>query len=278
MENIIISNPDELNQKIEIIKSDGIDNLHVVSDFDRTLTKCFVNGEKHSTSFSILVKGSFATEENNKKYYGLFEKYYPFEIGNYPMDFKIKKMQEWWSKYMNIMIESGLNKEIAEKLSEEVICELREKTSEMLNLLHEDKIPLLIFSAGMGDFITKIMNSGDNNFDNIHIISNFMDFEEDGSLKGFKNNIVHVFNKSEVQLKSSPYLEEIKERKNVILLGDSLGDLGMISGIEHDNVIKIGFLNENVEELIDTYKKEFDVVITDDGSMEYALSLIKGLK
>lgn len=279
MENIIISNPEKLNKKIENFKFDGFKNLHVVSDFDRTLTRCFVNGEKHSTSFSILVKGSYATEEYNKKYYALFDKYYPFEIGEYPMDFKIEKMQEWWEEYIKVMIESELSKDIMDNLSKEVKYEFREKTSEMLNLLHEKKIPLLIFSAGMGDFIKKIIKSEKTNYENIHIISNFMEFDENGKLKGYKgDNIVHVFNKSEIQLKNSPYLNEIKERKNVILLGDSLGDLGMIKGIKHDNVIKIGFLNENVEELIDTYKKGFDIVITNDGSMEYVLSLIKSLK
>ena len=37
------------------------------------------------------------------------------------------------------------------------------------------------------------------------------------------------------------------ERRNVILLGDSIGDPNMSHGISHDNhVLKIGFLNYDV--------------------------------
>ena len=64
-------------------------------------------------------------------------------------------------------------------------------------------------------------------------------------------------------------------RKNVLLLGDSLGDLGMIEGFEYDNLISVGFLNENIEENLHAYKENFDIVIMNDGSMNYVNGLIK---
>ncbi|MBU2415738.1 hypothetical protein KKH86_00740 [Patescibacteria group bacterium] len=69
-------------------------------------------------------------------------------------------------------------------------------------------------------------------------------------------------------------IELIKNRKNVLLLGDSFGDTEMINGFDYDNLIKIGFLNENVKENLEEYKKNYDVVILNDGSMEYVNDLL----
>ncbi|MBU1349747.1 hypothetical protein KJ978_03455, partial [Patescibacteria group bacterium] len=43
---------------------------------------------------------------------------------------------------------------------------------------------------------------------------------------------------------------------------------------DYDNLIKIGFLNENVKENLEEYKKNYDVVILNDGSMEYVNDLL----
>lgn len=42
-------------------------------------------------------------------------------------------------------------------------------------------------------------------------------------------------------------LRELQGRPNVLLLGDSLGDLTMADGVsEHQNILTIGFLNDKV--------------------------------
>ena len=45
MKNIAIPNKKALEEKIEKIKKSGIKALHVISDFDRTLTKAIVRGK-----------------------------------------------------------------------------------------------------------------------------------------------------------------------------------------------------------------------------------------
>ncbi|NOQ38575.1 hypothetical protein GQ472_06845, partial [archaeon] len=64
------------------------------------------------------------------------------------------------------------------------------------------------------------------------------------------------------------------DRKNVILLGDSIEDIKMVKGIDYDNIIKIGFLNENQEKSLEAYKRNFDVVILNDSGMGYVNSLL----
>ena len=52
------------------------------------------------------------------------------------------------------------------------------------------------------------------------------------------------------------------------------GDLGMIEGFDYDEILRIGFLNENVEDNLEEYKKKFDVVITGVGDFSYVNGLL----
>lgn len=81
----------------------------------------------------------------------------------------------------------------------------------------------------------------------MQVISNFLKYDEQGIIQGYQHDIIHVFNKNEFVLKNTKYYDVIRDRDNVILMGDSIGDAGMANGISHANaVIKIGFLYEHV--------------------------------
>ena len=57
-----------------------------------------------------------------------------------------------------------------------------------------------------------------------------------------------MFNKNENAIHSSDYFTDaIRGRNNVVLLGDSTGDVKMAVGVpQPNNVLKIGFLNDKV--------------------------------
>ena len=64
---------------------------------------------------------------------------------------------------------------------------------------------------------------------------------------GFLTDHIHIFNKNENFLHSSNYFSTLKDKRNIVLMGDSLGDIKMAVGIpEPNNILKIGFLNEKV--------------------------------
>lgn len=68
-----------------------------------------------------------------------------------------------------------------------------------------------------------------------------------GVLKGFKGELIHVYNKHDGALRNTEYFKQLKENSNIILLGDSLGDLNMADGVPNvENLLKIGFLNDKV--------------------------------
>jgi hypothetical protein len=77
-------------------------------------------------------------------------------------------------------------------------------------------------------------------------------------------------------LKENPKIyNKIENRKNVILLWDSLWDHHMIDWFEYKNLIKIWFLNDKEDELLESYKEIYDIVLTWDNEGEILNDLIK---
>lgn len=90
------------------------------------------------------------------------------------------------------------------------------------------------------------------------VISNFLKYDDEGKILGFKNDMIHVYNKTEITLQKSSYYNLIKNRTNVILMGDSIGDAAMCEGVpETGNVLKIGFLYERVTKCLKTILKKY---------------------
>ena len=107
----------------------------------------------------------------------------------------------------------------------------------------------------------------------MHIISNYIEFQ-DGYIKTIKGETIHALNKNIVNLedKSKRLLEN---RKNILLLGDGLADLKMVSEKDIENTITVGFLEERVEENLEYFNKAFDIVITNKGSFKDVNDILK---
>jgi 5'-nucleotidase len=273
----IISSEDFEDRKKAIIES-GVDNFHVLADFDRTLTKAFYGKEKASSIISQLRDGRYLTEDYAPRAHALFDEYHPIEIdADISLEEKKKKMGEWWKKHFDLLIEVGLDKQTIEEAVKNMINEntlvFREGVEEFLLFLKENNIPLVIMSSSVGDLIVEFMKQKGVYYDNIHIISNLLDWDKQGKATGIKK-IVHVFNKSEMEVK----IPGVLDRKNVLLLGDSTGDIGMVEGFEYENLIAIGFLNENVKENLDTFKEMYDVVLLGDGNFDFINDFLKEFK
>lgn len=267
-QDIIIPNKQHLRQKIEQCKKTKDKGFHIVADFDRTLTKAFMKGRKTQSSYAFIREGKYLKEEYEKQSHDLFNKYFPIEQdANIPLEEKNKKMNEWWEKHYTLKIKAGMHKNIIKDIIAKNKIELRDGTEQLLETLNKNNIPLLIFSAGLGDLIKEFLRAQNMLKDSVHIISNFFTFDKDGKAIDYTKPLIHSFNKNEVQVKHHVYHKEIETRKNVILLGDTLGDLGMCDGLDHDTIIKVGFLNDKVEENLEKFKQNFDVIILNDGPM-----------
>lgn len=129
----------------------------------------------------------------------------------------------------------------------------RDNAIQTFKTLHEQNIPVLIFSAGLGDILEIIMKQNNISYPNIKVISNYMEFDATtGKICGFKMPLIHILNKNETVLaKNNNYFMDLTHRENALLLGDNLGDSNMCAGMKKSgSVLKIGFLNEKVRNKI----------------------------
>jgi len=278
IKNIIISNSKELEKTKKQILEAGKQKLHILADFDRTLTKAFVNNEKIPSIISVLRDGNYLTKDYAKKAHELFNTYHPIEINpNISKLEKTKKMKKWWTIHFDLLIKSGLNKKDIKKVVESGKIQLRQGTSELLDFLNKNNIPLIIMSSvGLGgDSISMFLEKQGKLYNNIHIISNSFKWDKDGNAIGVKKPIIHNMNKDETSVKGLPIYNKLKKRKNVILLGDSLSDTDMIKGFDYINLISIGFLNYDVKASLEHFKQAYDIVILNDDSMNYVNELLK---
>lgn len=262
-----------LNEIRKAIVAGGHKNLHVLSDFDRTLLKAFVGGKKVPSLVSILRNGGYLTPDYAEKAHALFNKYHAIEIDPaIPHEVKKQAMEEWWRTHFKLIVESRLNKRDIERAMESPELELRGQALAFFDFLHHYNIPLVIMSAsGLGgDGIEIYLKKYGKLYDNIYIISNSFIWDEKGQVVSVKEPIIHTLNKDKTAIQDFPEAyAAVKNRKNVILLGDSADDIGMIEGFDYKNLFRIGFLNENIGENLELYKNVFDAVLLNDAPMDY---------
>lgn len=270
MKNIHYKNKEKFQKTLETLKSDWFEKLHILADFDRTMTKSFINGEKKPSIISVLRDEWYLSEVYRKEAKDLYTFYSKFENDNsVSREEKSKYFYEWWRKHLKLLVDSWLSKKDIESVSNSWNIQLRAWIKKFLGFLDEKNIPLVIMSANWlwKDSISLYLQAKWFLTKNIYIISNSFIWDENGKAIWYDERVIHTFNKGEGVLKDYPEIyETVEKRTNVILLGDSLWDPDMIDGFDYDNCIKIGFLNEKEEELLDVYLEKYDVVLTgDDG-------------
>ena len=87
--------------------------------------------------------------------------------------------------------------------------------------------------------------------------------------------MIHVFNKNESVIHDSPYFKDLSSRKNIVLMGDSVGDLRMADGVKDPStLLRIGFVNDPTEEKVEKYLGLYDVVLVDDQTMGVANDVV----
>lgn len=279
MQQKIIPNETYFKDLVSKIKAWGYEKLHVLADFDRTLTKCFTAWVKRWTLISVLRSEWYLSEEYTKKAYELFDYYNPIEINpNISLSEKKKEMTIWWNKHLDLLVHSSLHKSHIDRVINSWIIEFRDGVIEFLNFLSENNIPLVIISANglWTDSIKLFFEKNNVLTPNVYIISNSFVWWNDDIAVWYDKRVVHVFNKDETILSDFPEIHnKIENRKNVILLWDSLGDPLMIEWFEYDNLLKIWFLNEKEEELEESYRKSYDLILTWDSDFSVWEDILK---
>jgi 5'-nucleotidase len=195
---------------------------------------------------------------------------------------KVPHMIDWWHKAHCLIIETNLNQSMIRDLVNQSKMELKKGVQQFITELLRSETPILIFSAGLGDvielFFEKEIPEFKHNHESSHIVSNFIQYGSDGQLISFNDKVIHSFNKNEHEIHDTPYYQSILNRPNVILLGDMLGDVGMIGGMKNlKQILKIGYLNRSTPEKLEVYKRIYDIVICDDPTFDVPNAILNAI-
>ncbi|XP_003705181.1 cytosolic 5'-nucleotidase IIIB isoform X1 [Megachile rotundata] len=278
LKHVHIKDKNLLLNTINTILKDGRNCLQVVTDFDLTLTKQHVNGKKALSSFGIFSKSKQLPEIYAKESGRLYKKYRPIEIDpNLPLEEKAEAMTNWMIAAEEILQGIPFDPKEISEVVKIYGSDLRDGTKELFKKFHSAGIPVLVFSAGLGDVVEAVLKAQGVLFDNVKVISNFLKYK-DGKLTGFKNKkLIHVFNKNEHTVEQE-YFKFLEGRRNVFLMGDTTGDASMVDGIEDlGAVLKVGFLYDNIESSLSSFMEKFDIVLVDDQTMQVPINILQSL-
>lgn len=245
------------------------DNMYVVIDFDKTITAT-------SSMDSWDVTGKNLSEEFNLNINKLYNKYRPIEL-----DYKISKeekntsMENWYNAVMDLYFEYNLKKIDIEKSVKEKHFKFRKGAKEFLNYMYKNNIPVIIISAGIGNAIEKFLKENNCLHENITVISNFIEFDKNGNMKKFKNEMIHSLNKNIKHDLPNKVKEQIKNKQFILLVGDSIEDIKMVPNDQLKNTISVNFLNQKIEENLEKATEIFDIVLTnEDANFDIARTLV----
>ncbi|XP_012582161.1 PREDICTED: 7-methylguanosine phosphate-specific 5'-nucleotidase [Condylura cristata] len=242
-----------------------------------TLSRFAYNGKRCPSSHTILDNSNIISEECRKELTALLHHYYPIEIDPHrTIQEKLPHMVEWWTKAHHLLCQQKIQKHQITQVVQESSAMLREGYKTFFNTLHQNGIPLFIFSAGVGDVLEEIIRQRKVFHPNIHVVSNYMDFDKDGFLQGFRGHLIHTYNKNFSVYEDSGYFQQLQGKSNILLLGDSMGDLTMADGIPGvENILKIGFLNDKVKESRQLYLDSYDIVLEKDETLDVVNELLQ---
>ena len=291
----------ELTQKLTVIKSEGLEQLQIVSDFDRTLTPqwlkdpCSQTGKLRicQSSHGVVETSSLVSSEYVATTRALAEHYMPLEHDHrLSVEEKKKICEEWYHKAHSCMLQERLTKATVRAIVKEcwgdMRIHLREDCSALFARAEELAVPVTVLSAGLADVIDNILDlekidivPPGQDGEAVMVVGNRLEFDSQGAHVGFSEPVVHTLNKR-LALADALIRSPLRaNRRNAILMGDLIGDVDFVHSIPNlETYIAVAFLADadRHEERVMEYLKHFDIVITGgSASMHVILSLIDAL-
>ena len=250
------------NEKVNNLE---IKNFYVITDFDRTLTS-----KESQPSMGIVPKylGGECLKERTK----IFKHYRPLEL-DYTIKEKEKQniMKEWANKSFTLL-SKYLTQDIIGKALENANIHLRVGAKEFLQYMKNKNIPVIIMSSGVGNIVKAFLEKEGCLFDNVKIVSNFFEFKN-GNAHIDLNSIMATSNKEYNKIPEN-IRNQLEEKETALLFGDLIEDIKMANKEKISNTITFGFLDANVEQNIEKFNKNFDIVLTDENNFNDVIKIL----
>ncbi|XP_026747505.1 7-methylguanosine phosphate-specific 5'-nucleotidase [Trichoplusia ni] len=277
-DNVHIRDKEEFLQKINKMIKDGHNKLQIVTDFDHTLTRHHLdNGNIVLTSFGMFrecpsIPQHYKDEDNRLS--GIYK---PIECDPVmSIEEKTQHMIDWYvAAHAMLKGVKFPRNELMDSAHRMVEC-FRKGVPDMIEWSKVHEVPVLVFSAGLGESVLAALKAANFLLPNVKVVSNFLALDENDYIVGIEGEVIHTYNKNETAIKHTEYYEMVKQRGNVLLMGDNIGDAGMAEGMERrDVVLKVGFLNQNAEGNLRNYLNKFDIVLVHEPSVHAVNAILK---
>ncbi|HLZ14784.1 MAG TPA: HAD-IB family phosphatase [Candidatus Saccharimonadales bacterium] len=237
--------PDELlyaDRKAAQIKLDhfsagGAAKLHIVFDFDRTLTVNHSGSNDDVTTWSILQR--HLPPAGHAVYQQLYEHYRALELAR---SLTREHAATWTMRILDLFAAHNLDLVAVERdfLSKATI---RPGTKELFELCRHADIPTVIISAGIRQIIELWTRAFGLN--PTIILASSLQLDDNQRTIGWdKGSLIHIMNKNEAD---HPDLTRLRsERPHTLLIGDGLKDAEMASG--HTDVFRVRIYDPRSDE------------------------------
>ena len=257
--------------KLNKFITEGKDKLHLLMDFDRTLTVGRDKNGKDNSSWQIL--GNHLPPREHAKQRKLYHKYRPLEISG---KMTPEEAITWAHQSLNIFITNNISLMEIEKDFQQK-TDIRPYGKELLNFAEKIGIPTVILSAGIGQIIDLWSKTFE--VSPTLVLANRLITDQNGKIIDWDKDIIHHLNKKE---KGHGKLFKLKtQRPNTILLGDAIEDANMTDGKE--NILRIRIFNPREDEKITpeefarlTFEK-YDLIVENE-TLEPVLRILKLIK
>merc|ERR1711990_518421 len=132
--------------------------------------------------------------------------YYPIEIdANMSREEKIPHMEDWYHRVNSLLAQQDLNRnDVVDAVAGCADFRIRAGVAEAFQHCHGRGIPIIILSAGLGNVIEEVVRQRipkvggvyGEPWENIRVLSNTMQWGEEGEFVDFSSPLIHMFNKS----------------------------------------------------------------------------------
>ncbi len=241
--------------KEKLNKFKCLNNYFVITDFDRTLTTA-----ESEPTMGIIPQylGGECLEKRTK----IFEHYRPLELDYKIEQNKKQQIMKEWARESFTLLSKYITKEGIEKSLVNADLYLRDGAKEFLKEMNSKNIPVIIMSSGIGNIVKAFLEKEKCMFNNIKIVSNFFEFKgEKASID--MNNIMATSNKEYCRIPIN-IRNKLEEKEKALIFGDLIEDIKMINKEKLSSTLTFGFLDDNVEQNLERYKENFDIVLTEN--------------
>lgn len=263
-----------------------LNNLHVLADFDGTMTKIHNSrGEMVSAMIAVLRMKNLLWEEHAQAANALFEHYRPIEHDPVlSVHEKATMMERWRHQAADLLVQHQFNRSHIDQIIDSWMVELRSWRQDFFALLQHHRIPLTIYSAsGMWVECIEAYLAKHNVFDTslIKVVWNRFKRNTHGYATALATRVMHTYNKASFHLNDFDWFHTqlYQWRNHAIVLGNSLWDSDIWKTHPFHSVESYWYLNDKQpsQEHLNAFQNTFDHVLTRDQWFEPIITKLQQL-